>query len=189
MINDKPIIDNQGNGDGLENNAVPMPNLGSEIIQHGAAGSILGSSDGFRSQQQISSWLQRQPASSLHGNMSAPPGRSLLAGMPLSNLKKEQRRDWSDSGRGNRSKKKRDRKNDRENKKKRRGNRGGGRDFDREDIFGTNDRKRGNLKQNRGTMKKREDWAKALGSYPVVSAGMKNNISKLQIPSFNMSTR
>ena len=176
MINDKPIIDNEDNGDALKNNAVPLPNAGSSILQNVAAGGV-DSSDGIHLQQQISPWLQRQQSSGSQGNISTAAGGSLLVGIPLSDLKKEQRRDWSDNGRGNRSKNKRQRKIERENRKKRKGNRGGGRlkgDFRPEDlIFGKNDRQRGSMKQFRGNKKKsrKADWAKALGSYPVVSSG------------------
>ena len=170
MINDKPMIGNQGNGDVLQNNAVPLPNAGSSVLQNVAVGG-LDSTDGVHLQQQISPWLQRQHSSVSQGNISTSSGGSLLAGIPLSDLKKEQRRDWSDNGRGNRPKNKRQRKNDRENRKKRKGNRGN-RDFGRDGIFGKNDRQRGSRKDKRGNKKKNKaDWAKALGSYPVVSSG------------------
>merc|ERR1711981_540261 len=113
MINEKPMVGNQGNGDVLQNNAVPLPNAGSSVLQNVALGG-LDSSAGIHLQQQISPWLQRQHSSVSQSNISTSSGGSLLAGIPLSDLKKEQRRDWSDNGRGNRPKNKRQRKNDRE---------------------------------------------------------------------------
>ena len=177
MINDKLIIDNEDHGDMLQNNAVPLPNAGSSsILQNLAAGS-LASNDGIQLQQQISPWLQRQHSplnSQGNASSSSSSGGSLLAGIPLSDLKKEQRRDWSsNNGRGNRSKnKQRQRKNDRENRKKRKGNnRRNNRDFGRDDIFGKNDRQRGGGRKEKRGNKSKADWAKALGSYPVVSSG------------------
>lgn len=173
MINDKPMIGNQGNGDVLQNNAVPLPNAGSSVLQNVAV-SGLDSSDGIHLQQQISPWLQRQHSSVSQNNISTSSGGSLLAGIPLSDLKKEQKRGWSDNGRGNRPKNKRQRKNDRENRKRRKGNRGN-RDFGRDLVFEKNDRQRGSRKDKRGNKKKsKADWAKALGSYPVVSSGKYN---------------
>ena len=141
MINDKPMMDNENNGDALQNNAVPLPNAGSSVLQNVAVGG-LDSSGEIQLQQKISpSWLQQQHSVASQGNRSTSSGGSLLAGIPLSDLKKEQRRDWSDNGRGNRPKNKRQRKNDRENRKRRKGNRGN-RDFVRDDIYGKNGRQR-----------------------------------------------
>ena len=175
MISDKTMYNNKDNGDVLKNNAVPLPNPRSSILQAVAPGS-LGSADGIQVQPPISPWLQRQHSSVSQGNTTASSGGSLLAGIPLSDLKKEQTRNWSDNdGRANRSKNKRQRKNNRENrKKKRKGGRGSRKDFGRQDIFGQNDRQRNGRKDKRGNNNKKSskaDWAQALGSYPVVSSG------------------
>ena len=193
MINDKTIIDGEDDGDFLRNNAVPLPNAGSSVLQNMALGS-LGSSDGINIDQKISPWLQKQHSSISQGNVSSSSGGSLLAGLPISDLKKEQRRDWQDNnGRGNRPKKNRQRNNERQNRKK--GNRGSGRDFRREDIFGNNDRQRGGRNKKRGNKKMslKADWAKALGSYPVVSSGMLTSttlhISYYFYNTFNLSIK
>lgn len=174
MANDKTMYDNKDTGDVLKNNAVPLPNPRSSILQSVATGS-LGSTDGIQIQPPISPWLQRQHSSVSQGNTTSSSGGSLLAGIPLSDLKKEQTRNWSDdNGRANRSKNKRQRKNNRENRKKRKGGRGSRKDFGRQDIFGKNDRQRNGRKDKRGNNKKKSnkaDWAEALGSYPVVSSG------------------
>ena len=171
MINDKVDYDNKDNGDVLKNNAVPLPNVGSSILQSVATGSV-GSTDGI--QVQPSPWIPRQHSSMSQGNSTAPAGGSLLAGIPLSELKKEESKNWSDDVRENRSKNKRQRKNNRENRKKRKGSRGSRKDFGRQDVYGKDDRQQNNRKDKRGNNKKKSkkaDWAQALGSYPVVSSG------------------
>ena len=170
MIADKLAYDEKDNGDVLKNNAVPLPNVGSSILQSVATG-VVGSTDGI--QAQPSPWMPRQQSSISQGNLTAPAGGSLLAGIPLSELKKEETMNWSDDGHENRSKNKRQRKNNRENRKKRKGGRGSRKDFGRQ-VYGKDDRQLNSRKSKRGNNKKKSnkaDWAQALGSYPVVSSG------------------
>ena len=180
MINEKLITNKEDTGDALKDNAVPLPNVGSLILQNAAHSGSLDASAGINLQaQQLSPWLNRQQPLISKGNASTNPGGSLLVGIPLSDLKKDQRMDWSDGGRGSRAKNKRRRKNSRENRKNRKRNRGNRGDFGRESIFDRNDRQRVSLiKEVRGNKKRsrKSDWAAALGSYPVVSSGNSTQI-------------